>query len=263
MRIEVLSDSVSKRGTRARNSMAEAAPFEVRNTASYEGGCDVLLLWGRGRSDHKAAWAAQLASGGRCVGLDMGYFGREQDMFRLHVDAPHPTREQVYAAPAHGRCSFTPREDADPEGPILMIGMGNKSIADLGLKFGDWEIKTLKRIKSVYPKREVFWRPKYANRGVGMPPDKSLNLLSPDIPIEDALKGKSLVVCRHSNVGIDACIAGVPVWCEGGAAHALYQNTPSPTPAQRLDLLNRVSWFNYAHEESAEAWNFITRTLFV
>ena len=35
--------------------------------------------------------------------------------------------------------------------------------------------------------------------------------------IADVLNGCSVVVCRHSNVAVDACIAGVPVECEGGA----------------------------------------------
>ena len=75
--------------------------------------------------------------------------------------------------------------------------------------------------------------------------------------IADLLKGASLVVCRHSNVAVDACIAGVPVICDDGAAFSLYRSNTSPTPEQRMDFLQRLSWWEWDRTEAGAAWEFI------
>jgi hypothetical protein len=59
------------------------------------------------------------------------------------------------------------------------------------------------------------------------------------------MRGCSLVVCRHSNVAIDACIAGVPVECDDGAAFALYRNGPQPDENARREFLGRLAWWNW------------------
>ena len=80
-------------------------------------------------------------------------------------------------------------------------------------------------------------------------------------PIEEALKGKSLVVCRHSNVAIDACIAGVPVRCEDGAAFALYRDFERPTRDERLGFLRSLAWWNWKPSEAGEAWKYLISRL--
>jgi hypothetical protein len=79
-------------------------------------------------------------------------------------------------------------------------------------------------------------------------------------PIIDSLRGCSLVVCLHSNVAIDACIAGVPVVCEDGAAAALYTNDirhpVKPTREQRMAFLESLAWWNWLPIEAPKAWAY-------
>jgi hypothetical protein len=80
-------------------------------------------------------------------------------------------------------------------------------------------------------------------------------------PIEIVLSGASLVVCRHSNVALDACIAGIPVVCEDGIASTLYGNDINnpimPTLEQRRQLIANAGWWQWSPTEARQAWEFI------
>lgn len=77
------------------------------------------------------------------------------------------------------------------------------------------------------------------------------------MPIDEALRGASLVVCRHSNVAVDACVAGIPVECDDGAAAALYRGNPNPTREQRAEFLRRLTFWEWRPDEAAQAWDWI------
>ena|SRR3990167_7173708 len=84
----------------------------------------------------------------------------------------------------------------------------------------------------------------------------TLNCTINDVdPIEALLKGASLVVVRHSNVSVDATIAGVPFECEDGAAVWLTQK--DYTPENRLNFLRRVAYWQWHKGEVKEAWRFL------
>ena len=135
---------------------------------------------------------------------------------------------------------------------MLLCGIGDKSAASMGLGVGDWERKALRKLKAMHPTAPILWRPK--GRAARALPGAHL---AHGMAIEDALKGCSLVYCAHSNVAVDACIAGVPVICTGGAALALYADNPAPTRAQRAEFLARLSWWNWAFSEAAQAVEFM------
>ena len=71
------------------------------------------------------------------------------------------------------------------------------------------------------------------------------------------MKGASLVVCSHSNVAVDACIAGIPVDCTDGAALALYKDNQNPTVERRLEFLRSLAWWQWSTREAPQAWEFI------
>jgi hypothetical protein len=195
------------------------------------------------------------AAGGRVVSWDFGYWDREHGM-RLSVDSLHPTEEQLAMAPGGmGRRSFELREDADPNGPILLIGLGKKSVWAYRLKPGHhWELKKVASLRQRFPGRTIYWRPKgrHAYPLERMP-------IRYDMPIEQAMKGCSLLVCHHSNCAVDAAVAGVPVECEGGAALALYRHGPAPAAAERQEFLRRLSWWEWTRDEAPAAWEWIGR----
>lgn len=247
-------DRLNKRATRMLQAMAAAAPENTVTTPSYRGRHRRLMLYGPGAAERLPVVRRHVALGGRVAMWDMGYWDR-QDSMRLAVDTLHPTAEQLAMAPAEGRREFDLREDADPAGPILLVGIGPKSVQayGLGVPFA-WERRKLAELRQRFPDRAIAWRPK-GKRVQGLPGTE----LRHGMPIEEALRGCSLVVCRHSNVAVDACIAGIPVECEGGAAQALYADGTEPTRQERVAFLRRLSWWEWARTEAPEAWQWIER----
>lgn len=253
---EVLIDrqAYPHRADRFMSALADARPADAKVTQGYESKRRVLMVYGPGALWRLPIIEQHKARGGRVLMWDLGYWDRERSM-RLSVDRLHPTADHLALAPEGSRREFVLREDASESGPVLLVGLGPKSVA--AYETGEplqWERKALKRLRARDPMRTICWRPK------GHRPTQLAGLpMRFGMPIEEALKGCSLVVCRHSNVAVDACIAGVPVECEDGAAWALYRDNPKPTPAARAEFLRRLSWFEWSRAEAAEAWQFCRR----
>ncbi|OUL98547.1 hypothetical protein A8M77_30975 [Variovorax sp. JS1663] len=230
---------------------ARAAGDTVNETHRYQGGSDWLILFGVGAKEHDAARRAQLAAGGRALVWDLGYIDREKKggHLRMSIDTDHPPQwlEKTPSDPSRlEKLSAKLREDADPSGPILLIGLGHKSRAYLKLK--NWEQRAFESVQRRFPGRRVIFRPKGADE---------LRLacdVDPTSSISDLLRGASLVVCRHSNVAIDAAIAGVPFEAEDGAAMWLHGR--EFTRENRLEFLKRLAYWQWKPAEAAQAWAF-------
>jgi hypothetical protein len=152
------------------------------------------------------------------------------------------------------------REDFNPNGPIVLVGMGRKAAELHAGRVLAWETKALQQIRATYPGRRVLFRPKRAQGPIlpGVPAAKGG-------PISEVLKGASLVVCRHSNVAVDACIAGIPVVCEDGAARALYgndlKNPIAPDRAARERFMRGLAFWNWKPCEAGQAWTYLLSRL--
>jgi hypothetical protein len=236
------------------SALIDDAPNETDVVPRYAGKRRCLMLYGPGSREKLPIVRRHLKFGGRVSMWDLGYWDRADSM-RLSIDAMHPTSQQIARSPTNGRRRFELRDDADRDGPILLIGLGPKSVFAYGLGLvHSWEMAKVAELRRRFPGREILWRPKG---------DKPLPLLDLQMrhgmPIDEALHGCSQVVCRHSNVAVDACIAGVPVECEEGAAAALYRGNPAPTREQRMDFLNRLTWWNWSRFEAADAWMWIEK----
>lgn len=250
---EVLIGDVkmSKRGTQMLKAMLETAPKGTVASSSYTGRYKLLMMYGAGLESRRLALEAHKAAGGSVAVWDLGYWDRD-DAMRLAIDSLHPTADQLRLAPEGSRRDHVLREDADPNGPILLVGLGVKSGRLYGLQTMEWEMNQMYRLRQMG--KEILWRPK----GKQTPKLKGATLRH-GMPIEEALKGCSLVVCRHSNVAVDACIAGIPVECEDGAAFTLYRNNPNPTREQRAEFLRRLGWWNWRPCEATDAWKWIMK----
>ena len=238
-------------------SSARTAGVKVKVTTKWEGAAPVLMSYGVGHPVRSAWTREHVARGGRLLGWDLGYWDREKPDFkmRLTLDDDHPQRWIQPEAPERfDRSGIQLREDADPKGHIVLSGIGRKQREHKGLSFQEWELGTLKDLRSRFPGREIVFKPKRLEQTL-----PGCRLL--DGTIEEALKGASLLVCHHSNVAVDACIAGVPVECEDGAARALYQHGSTPSPEQRLEFLRSLAWWQYSTSEAALAWKFIKRQI--
>lgn len=259
MRVELLT---AARKTAAAESMLDAMKRAVRasgatvmETTTFQGGADVLLLWGIGHPEHNAGRNKQLAAGGRVVHLDLGYCGHDRrSISRLSIDRDHPQHlfdETPSDSVRWDELQIPLREDADPNGPIILVGLGRKSRAYLGLP--RWEAEKLASLQSRFPGRRIVFRPKGPDvLGLQAPCDSVS-------PISRLLRGASLVVCRHSNVAVDAAIAGVPFECEEGAG--MWLAAREYTRDNRLDFLKRIAHWQYRAEEAGQAWEFAKRMM--
>jgi len=221
----------------------------------YEGNHKILMTYGAGLAQRMDAIHKHRDGGGIDICWDLGYWDRKEDAMRLSIGSLHPTSDQLEASTGSRR-RFKLREDADPDGPILLIGIGDKSASLYGLGIMGWETDALRMIQRTYPGKKVLWRPK-GKRPVELPGAK----LTFGMPIEQAMKGCSLVVCRYSNVAVDACVAGIPVVCDGGAAKHLYNGNLNPSRDQRIRFLDQLSWWNWHPNEARDAWTFIKRMI--
>lgn len=228
---------------------ARAAGDQVVETDAYRGGSDWLVLFGVGAAVHDRARKAQLVRGGRTLMWDLGYVGQRKEHMRMSIDTDHPQRWLDVTAPAADRWAALDvplREDADPAGHIVLVGLGRKSRAYL--RAPDWELRAYRSLAKRFPGRRIVFRPK--GRDWPRLPCETDGVR----PIEEVLRGASLVVCKHSNVAVDAAVAGVPFEAEDGAAMWL-QRRPF-TAANRLDFLQRLASWQWRPTEAAEAWAF-------
>lgn len=254
MRAEILiAQPLSRRGEKMLRALARCAPAGSVVTGRYAGQRDLLVIYGPGAPVRLQQARQHRAAGGHVVMWDLGYWDRDNCM-RLAVDTMHPTAAQLEAAPHIHRATLTLREDADPAGPIMLVGLGDKSCVAYGYRRMEWEHRQLDALRMRFPGRAIVWRPKGAQAAA-----VAGTTLRHGMPIADALVGCSLVVCRHSSVAVDACIAGVPVECEDGAAHALYHGNPSPDRQQRARFLRQVGWFNWGFGEGPQCWQWIMK----
>ena len=146
----------SKIGTallRASVSAARALGLDVRETQRYKGGAEWLCLWGVGHEERNRNRHAQIVQGGHVACWDLGYIGSGKEpgvsYLRVSIDYNHPWRDMDRTPSGPARLNVHGvklRDDYDPEGPVLVIGMGPKSREHLGLN--DWEITQLQQAKA-------------------------------------------------------------------------------------------------------------------
>lgn len=253
MRVEILIDSsMSPKGRRMLEAMAQTSPLPVISSATYRGAGDLLMMYGNGHPVRRKWWLQHRQSGRPCVAWDLGYWDKDQGAMRMTVNDDH-THRLIRSEPgARWDARGVELRDDAGDGPALVIGLGDKSCKALGIRPGSWERAAIDRLRG--EGRQVAFRPKKPGR------------VMPGVPsatgtIEEALAGKSFVVCRHSNVAVDACIAGVPVRCEDGAALALYRHGERPSKERRLEFLRSLAWWNWKPSEAQEAWNYLISRL--
>lgn len=248
MECEVYSGKMSLKAQSILGAMCDAAQsggITIRKKAVYTGNSPWYMTWGPGHPDRRVWTSNHIANGGRVIAWDLAYWDRAKK-FRLTIDHDHPHR-LVRDMPLTRLSNINLRNDHNPDGHILIVGMGPKSLSVYeGAQ--EWERRAVERAMRAYPGHEVLVRPKGLKTG-----------------IQDALRGASLVVCRHSNVAIDACIAGIPVVCEDGIGFALYNNdiyNPiNPDSDRRLRFLHNVAWWQWSPKEARQAWQFIRLNL--
>jgi len=260
----VIDDKMNAKGQRMLEGMRDAArSLGIRNvvTKQYAGKCDILMIYGFGSPLKKPWFDTHIASGRIAAGWDLGYFGRQDSRsypMRLTINAEHPQKLLWHNTDESRWARFGKplRNDFNPNGHIVLCGMGRKSRWQYGYNGTDWETRALNNIQRSFPGARIIYRPKQGATELlkGVKVDANS-------PIESVIRGSRMVVVHHSNVAVDACIAGVPVVCSDGAAAALYGddicNPTNPTIAERMRFLSALAWWQWRPEESKECWNHI------
>lgn len=230
--------------------------MRVVRTTEYRGRGRLLVLFGVGAPLHAPARRAHVRAGGVVLHFDLGYFGRQKEdgYLRMSINDDHPQRwlSRTPADPSRWRTlGLQLREDWDAGGHVILVGLGRKSRSYLHAQ--DWEAAKLRQLQVRFPGRRIVYRPK--GRDFPVLPCEC----DSDTPIAHLLQRASLVVCRHSNVAVDAALAGVPFEAEDGAAVWLAQR--GFTPENRLDFLQRLAWWQWKASEARLAWDFAQRIL--
>lgn len=227
----------------------------------------VLILYGLGGRDRLPHAEAHMRSGGRVVSWDAGYWERKTPdrRYRVSIDGFHcPQRIMAGDSPDPIRwraSGLQISEQANPKGHIVLVGNGPKSGA---VGAAGWAAEKSQEIRQLFPKAHVIYRPK---RGY-VEPNITRNDVANTPNIEQVLTGASLIVCRHSNVAVDACRMGIPVVCEDGAAAAIYPHSltdfdKQPSAETRLEFLQRLAYWQWSESEIRKGtlWNWLTENL--
>jgi hypothetical protein len=256
----LLCPHTAGRGVAMLKALIEAAPAVGINCivdTQYGARSKWLMTYGLGHPERRPWIEKHLASGGRLIGWDLGYWDREVAM-RLTIDRDHP-QHLLTDMPGNrfAADNITLREDYKSFGPIILAGNGAKTRQVLNDKAMRWEQQMLEAIRAAYPTQGIRYRAKRYETFSGLRLAQGT--------VEEALAGASLVVCRHSNIAVDACIAGVPAVCSDGIASALYGSSLTkvvhPSREQRLQFLQNVAWWQWRPTEAIDAWKQILRIL--
>lgn len=228
----------------------------------------VLVLYGLGASDRLPHARAHKAAGGHFIALDAGYWDRkaEHRKFRVTVDDFH-CPDLIMRGPSPGPSRLNEsavgiRSIGHPQqGHIVLVGNGPKSGA---VGASGWAAEKSREIRRLHPKRRITYRPKRSFMETGVICDA----IAANDKIEAVLANASLVVCRHSNVAVDACRMGIPVVCDDGAASAIYPShledeANQPSFELRAEFLRRLAWWQWSAAEmsSGAIWPWLIGVL--
>lgn len=169
------------------------------------------------------------ASGRHAVYVDLGYWGRIEGgklagYHKIVVDGRHPTayfqrKRHDDARIAHFGLRIAPWRRPKPDSaPILLAGMGSKAAQAENMAPEAWERAAIERIRAVTA-RPILYRPKPSWKAAR--PIEGCDFSHRSVPIEMILGSCHAVVTHHSNVGVDAIVAGIPTFTEEGVARPL------------------------------------------
>lgn len=184
----------------------------------------------------------------RAIYVDLGYWGRREGgrftgYHKVVVNARHPTA--YFRSPQHGRARINRFRDllALPWRVngfhILLAGMGDKGALAEGFQPNQWEIQALDILRA-HTDRPIIYRPKPSWKTASPLPGCVMSP-SPVRPVEQDLGGAWAIVTHHSNVAVDALVAGIPTFCWGGVA--------APLSCQKLEMIERP-----LYPDGRDAW---------
>lgn len=253
--------------------MRAAVPVTMRASATYRGNPDhdVAIFYGLAEGLRKVFEDYKRTR--RAIYIDLGYWGRRKRTrwdghHKFALNSRHPTDYfQKIVHPSDRFRSFRthikPWREPTANGHVLVVGMSAKAAAAEGFDAEEWEKNTIARLAQ-FTKRPIIYRPK--PNWLGAHEIKGSIWGGGGVELEDAFKGCHAVVAHHSNVAVDALIAGIPCICPGGAASVLSGKTldeieDPPMPDGREQWAADLAYTQWSLEEmqSGAAWRYLIR----
>lgn len=188
--------------------------------------------------------------------IDLGYWGRRKSSrydgyHKIVRNSRHPTDyfQRIQRPPDrfnHFGIEIQPWRKAGRH--ILVAGMSGKAAAAEGFNPHEWERRTIAELRK-HTNRPIVYRAK--PNWLDAKPIPGSEFSPRDVPIEQALRNCHAVIAHHSNVAIDALMAGIPCICPSGAAsvlsgHDLSQVEHPPMPEGREQWAYDLSYTQYS-----------------
>lgn len=215
-----------------------------------------------GFTDHMRAAMADHRTRGGSVYIDLGYWGRHDGgrrsgFHKVSVNSRHPTDYfQKRPHPPERFLKFGVEiEDWRSGGRhILIAGMSAKAAHAERFAPEQWERATIDTLRSVTD-RPLLYRPKPNWKAAR--PLRGADYSPPEQTMADALKNCHAVVTHHSNVAVDALLAGIPVFTSAGVSRPMgltdLARIENPAkPENRLQWAADVAFCQWSVAEMAE-----------
>lgn len=262
----LITPTTTCKGRRLIQALADTCPGDPMVQSAQVRPGATLVVYGMGGADRLPISERHMAAGGVCVSWDLGYWQRKGPAnvrkMRVSINGMHPQqwvmRGKYPGSRRWDESGLEIRQAGNPKGPVVLVGNGPKSNA---IGAATWAAVTSRELRALFPGRQIVYRPKPKR-----PFDVGVDFDLVDRgPIDDLISGASLVVCRHSNVAVDACRLDVPVACEDGAAAAIYPTLAEwerqPSARVRREFLHRLAWWQWSASEARQAWPWLLRQL--
>ncbi len=210
------------------------------------------------------------ATGRKAIYIDLGYWGRKKKAkfdghHKLILNGRHPT--PYFQKTSHDAARF--RQFGIPVQPwrepgrnVVVVGMSGKGAVAEGFAPQQWERQAINRLREI-TRRPIVYRPKPTWIGATPIPG---SIWAKEGEIEDVLRDAYCVVTHHSNVAVEAILAGVPCICPFGVASVMsahnledIDNLPRPDGREQWAADIAHTQWSLAEMMNGDAWRYLVR----
>jgi hypothetical protein len=199
--------------------------------------------------------------------VDLGYWKRRinnryDGYYKFSINDRHPT--QYFEKNRHSDdrlealgVKIEPWKKNE-DGPVIIAGMSEKAARAENLEHQVWERQAFEQIRR-RTQRQIIYRPK-PNCCRSRPiKGAAFDRLTPTVKLFETAHA---VVCRHSNMAVEAICAGVPAFVEAGVAlpmssGALKDIENPKIPKGRRAWASAIAYCQWSLEEIAEGKPFL------
>lgn len=234
----------------------------LRSSVSYDGRIDSDVAVFYGLSEGLTKVMTDYSSHAKAVYMDLGYWsrrinGKYDGYHKVSVNSRHPTAyfQKVKHSGSRFRSLGIPIEPwkKNDDGHILVAGMSAKAALAEGIDPEVWERNIIREI-SLRTNRKIVYRPK-PNWSSARPISGSE--IQRKVELADAFVNCHSVVTHHSNVAVDALLAGIPAFCWHGLAtpmskHIIHEIEEPWFPDGRDQWAFDIAYCQWSIEEMAK-----------